>query len=83
MQIMWVTGLGTILVPIDDIVFHQCSTGLRGSDGLLVKKATGIKANHPKLRRPFVGRLCTQDHPHSQNLCPVGPSNRPGTRCHG
>ena len=45
-------------------VIHQCTLGVKGPNGLLVKKATEVSSNAPELINQFVGLKCTGLHEH-------------------
>ena len=48
--------------------FDQCMTGQRASTGLLVKKPTELRSNHPVLLQPFQDLRCSGDHEHTTLL---------------
>ena len=58
-------------------VLDQCRTGLRSSRGYLVKKRTGVRANHPALLKPFQDLLCHGMEHRVHLHCPdLGPCPR-------
>ena len=50
------------------IIFHQCRVK-QYVNGLLCKKATELIASSEILLTPFVGLVCTGDHPHAVLMC--------------
>ncbi|CAL1166460.1 unnamed protein product [Cladocopium goreaui] len=49
-------------------IFDQCRFNLRGSSGLLHKKATKIVTSSEAIADRLDGKRCTRDHPHEQVL---------------
>eukprot|EP00959_Pyramimonas_sp_CCMP1952_P156497 3272953-Pyramimonas_sp.AAC.2 len=47
----------------------ECSTGLRDSHGVLMRKPSEIRANHRLLLTPFGRKRCSGHHQHVRN-CP-------------
>eukprot|EP00959_Pyramimonas_sp_CCMP1952_P460440 9479870-Pyramimonas_sp.AAC.1 len=48
----------------------QCTTGLRDSHGVLIRKPTDIMANHCLLFTPFERRRCAGHHQHA-SVCSI------------
>eukprot|EP00959_Pyramimonas_sp_CCMP1952_P224601 4696402-Pyramimonas_sp.AAC.1 len=56
----WPNSMGTCKVNMD-----QCTTGLRDSHGVVIRKPTEIMANHRLLPTPFERRRCARHHQHA------------------